>query len=104
MKRPSVPTDARLPATLVVLALLISGCSSIRARTELNPDHWQVYPGIQRDVSDLGDAFSGKLKGPAWTPAVVVPMLVGDLPFSTAFDTLALPYDIYRIEQGDAAH
>jgi uncharacterized protein YceK len=32
---------------------------------------------------------------------MVVPILVGDIPFSTVVDTGALPYDLYRIQQLD---
>lgn len=87
---------------LIILTLMTqlgTGCSSIRARTELPVADWTLYPGVKRDVSDLGDAFDGKLKGPAWIPVVVVPMLVADFPFSTVMDTCALPYDVYRGHQ-----
>ena len=94
--------DRSSPLLLAALALitgLVSGCSTVRARTEMPSDDWKVYPGIRRDVTDLEDAFAGKLKGPAWTTTMVVPILVGDMPFSTVVDTGALPYDIYRIQQ-----
>lgn len=84
---------------LIILALMAqlgTGCTSIRARTELPATDWTLYPGVKRDVSDLGDAFTGQLKGPAWIPVVVVPMLVADFPFSAVMDTCALPYDAYR--------
>lgn len=87
-----------ISAFLVLTALLGAGCTSIRTRTELPATNWTLYPGIQRDAADLGDAFEGKLKGPAWTPVMVVPILVIDLPFSALLDTVALPYDIYRVE------
>ncbi|GAB6048608.1 hypothetical protein JCM19379_24380 [Methyloparacoccus murrellii] len=88
-----------LMGALALLALLEDGCSSVRSRTELEPQDWMVYPGVRRDISDLGAAFEGKLKGPSWTPAMVVPILVADLPFSTALDTVALPYDIYQVQR-----
>jgi len=87
------------PVAVAFLILLLAGCSSVRSRTEMATDDWKVYPGVRRDLSDLDDAFAGKLKGPDWTPAVVVPILVGDIPFSTLVDTAALPYDIYRVEK-----
>lgn len=87
------------PVAVAFLILLLAGCSSVRSRTEMATDDWKVYPGVRRDFSDLDDAFAGKLKGPDWTPAVVVPILVGDIPFSTLVDTAALPYDIYRVEK-----
>jgi uncharacterized protein YceK len=84
--------------SLLLTTLLASGCTSIRTRTELPAADWKIYPGVQRDVADLGLAFEGKLKGPAWTPVMVVPILIADAPFSGALDTLALPYDLYRLE------
>ena len=84
-------------AALALLTLMHSGCTSIRARTEMPDNDWKVYPGMRRDVSDLDDAFTGKLKGQAWSPTMVVPILVADMPFSATLDTLALPYDIYRV-------
>ena len=95
--------NRRLPL-LLTLALLIlagSGCTSIRARTELPPADWTLYPGIRRDMADLGDAFEGKLKGPVWIPVVVAPMLITDLPFSAVLDTVALPFDLYRMDQAE---
>ena len=96
MKKNMTP---RLPvlAALALLTLLNSGCTSIRARTEMPDDDWAVYPGLRRDVSDLNDAFTGKLKGQAWSPVVVAPILVADMPVSVGLDTVGLPYDIYRV-------
>ena len=88
-------------AALALIAGVMTGCTSVRARTEMPPDDWKVYPGVRRDVTDLADTFDGKLKGPAWTSAMVVPILLGDMPFSTVVDTGALPYDLYRIKQLD---
>lgn len=83
----------------LLLALMAgdSGCSSIRSRVDRADADWTAYPGVATDFSDLSSAFEGNLKGPAWTPVVVVPMLLADLPISAAFDTLALPYDLTRI-------
>ncbi len=84
-------------AALALLTLMHSGCTSIRARTELPDNDWKVYPGMRRGVADLDNAFTGKLKGQTWSPAVVVPILVADMPLSATLDTVALPYDIYRV-------
>jgi uncharacterized protein YceK len=91
--------NRRLPllTTLTLITLAGSGCTSIRARTELSPADWTLYPGVRRDVSDLGDAFEGKLNGPGWSPFMVAPILIADLPFSAGLDTLALPYDVNRV-------
>ena len=97
---------SKLPLILLFLtltALLNTSCSSIRSRTERPADQWTVYPGVQRDIADLEAAFEGKFKGPAWTAAVVTPFLLADLPFSAAFDTLALPYDGYRQSENPPA-
>lgn len=85
-----------LPLLLVLMAG-DSGCSSIRSRVDRADADWIVYPGVATDFSDLVSAFEGQLKGPEWTPVVVVPMLLADLPISAAFDTIALPYDLTRI-------
>ena len=86
-----------LTLILTVLFMMNTGCSSIRARNDQREDQWTVYPGIKRDVADLGDAFGGKIKGDSWSPAVVVPILLADMPCSTAMDTVALPYDLFRM-------
>lgn len=85
-----------LPLLLLLMAGT-SGCSSIRSRVDRADADWAVYPGVATDFSDLASAFEGKLKGPEWTPVVVIPMLLADLPISAAFDTIALPYDLSRI-------
>jgi uncharacterized protein YceK len=82
---------------VVLLSFLVSGCSSIRARTETSDKDWTVYPGIQRDVKDTDELFSGKISDPAWAKGMVATMLVIDLPFSAVFDTVVAPYDLYRI-------
>ena len=89
-----------------VLLVALSGCTSLRSRVDRADADWMVYPGVATDFTDLGKAFEGKLKGPEWTPVVVVPMLLADLPISAAFDTVALPYDLTRIAlrpAGDSA-
>lgn len=73
------------------------GCSSIRARTEFSDKQWTVYPGIRQDAKDLGGIFGGKSSDPVWTRGMVTTMLFLDLPFSAVFDTVAMPYDLYRI-------
>ena len=73
------------------------GCSSIRARTETPDKEWTVYPGIQLDVNETGELFSGKRSEPDWVKGLIAVILIADLPFSTVFDTVAVPYDLYRI-------
>jgi len=82
---------------VVLMSFLISSCSSIRARTETPDKEWTVYPGIQRDVKDTGGLFSGKSSDPVWAKGMIATMLIADLPFSTVFDTVVAPYDLYRI-------
>jgi len=81
----------------ILLSFLVTGCSSIRARSETPDREWTVYPGIQRDVKDTGELFSGKSSDPGWVKGMVATMLVIDLPFSAMLDTVAAPYDLYRI-------
>jgi len=82
---------------VVLLGILISGCSSIRARTETADNRWTVYPGVQQDVKEMGEIFSGERQESAWINGLVTSMLVIDLPFSAVFDTVVAPYDLYRI-------
>lgn len=98
MKSTDMKTRKRLwLACLILITSLGSGCTSIRSRTEMPDNDWKVYPGARQDISELGDAFTGKIKGPAWSPVMVVPILIADLPCSTVMDTGALPYDLYKI-------
>ena len=89
-------------AMLTLIVVTMSGCSSIRSRTETQPEDWTVYPGVQRDGSDLLKAFEGNLKGPQWTMAFVVPFLIADTPCSVLLDTVALPYDVYLVSQNNS--
>ncbi len=90
----------------VLLSILTVGCSSIRARTDVLDDKgWTVYPGVQQDVKEIGKLARGEpLKSlnddhskPEWTKGMTAAILALDLPFSTVFDTVVAPYDLYRI-------
>lgn len=83
--------------TVVFISSHILACSSIRARTETPDKEWAVYPGIQRDVKDARGLFSGKSTDPIWAKGMVTTLLLLDLPFSAVFDTVVMPYDLYRI-------
>ena len=96
MKKP--PYSSIILITIVLSLSLLSGCSSVRSRIDTPESHWTVYPGIQRDGSDLVTTVEGKLN-PAWTGILVGPVLVLDLPFSLVLDTLALPYDLHVISE-----
>ena len=84
-------------AVAVLMGFLMSGCSSIRARTETFNKGWTVYPGIQQDVKDMGGLFSGKSSDPVWIKGVMATIYTVDLPFSAVFDTVVVPYDLYRM-------
>jgi uncharacterized protein YceK len=87
-----------LAVTLVLIATLASGCASIRARNDVLPRKgWTVYPGAQQGVKDIDAAVNGKLPYPGWMHVLLFPAFVLDLPVGAVFDTLALPYDLYRI-------
>ena len=58
------------------------GCSSMQSRTELHQDG--PYPGVR----SLGQNYPKADWGAARYPAMLI-----DFPFSTVFDTLALPLD-----------
>lgn len=84
-------------ALVVFISILMSGCSSIRARTEASDKKWTVYPGIQQDVKETGKLFSGERSEPDWVTGLIATILIFDLPFSAVFDTVVSPYDLYRI-------
>ena len=84
-------------AMVVLMSLLMIGCSSIRARTETPDKEWIVYPGIQLDVKETGELFSGKRSEADWIKGLIATILIADLPFSAVFDTVVAPYDLYRI-------
>jgi len=84
-------------ALVVFISILMSGCSSIRARTEASDKKWTVYPGIQQDVKETGKLFSGERSEPDWEKGLIATILIFDLPFSAVFDTVVVPYDLYRI-------
>jgi uncharacterized protein YceK len=83
--------------TVVFISCHILACSSIRARTETLDENWTVYPGIQRDVKDVRGVFCGKSSDPVWAKGMITTLLIIDLPFSAVFDTVVMPYDLYRI-------
>ena len=83
---------------LIVIAISMTGCSSIRSRYDTSAQDWTVYPGIQRDGTDMVGTLTGHVD-PLWTSALVGPVLLADVPFSLVTDTFALPYDLYAINQ-----
>ena len=87
---------------VVFMSFLMLGCSSIRARTKTSDKEWTVYPGIQEDVKDTGELFSGKSSEPYWIKGIMTTIYIVDLPFSTVFDTVVMPYDLYRMNIGEA--
>ena len=84
-------------AGVVFMSFLMFGCSSIRARTETPDKEWTVYPGIQRDVKETGELYSGERSEADWIKGLIATILIFDLPFSAVFDTIVAPYDLYRI-------
>ena len=82
---------------VVLLSIIMIGCSSIRARDEISNDKWTVYPGTQKSIKEMEEIFSGKRPEPGWVKGLITTILIFDLPISTAFDTVVIPYDVYRI-------
>jgi uncharacterized protein YceK len=98
-------------AAVILLSTLMLGCSSIRARTDIaeQTNKWRIYPGVRQDVNDLGRLVKGQPvradeEGvqPGWINGIVGFILAIDLPFSTVFDTIVAPYDLYRIYNPEA--
>ena len=82
---------------IFLMSFLMLSCSSIRARTETSDNKWKVYPGVRQDVKDFGGLFSDKSSDPDWIKGVMATIYTVDLPFSAVFDTVVVPYDLYRI-------
>ena len=78
-------TKLKQKMTALVLGAVLTagmGCSSMQSRTVLHQDG--PYPGVR----SLGQNYPKADWGAARYPAMLI-----DLPFSTVFDTLALPLD-----------
>ncbi len=78
-------TKLKQKMTALVLGSVLMagvGCSSMQSRTVLKQDG--PYPGVR----SLGQNYPEADWGAARYPAMLI-----DLPFSAAFDTLALPLD-----------
>ena len=73
-----------LPLVTGCAFLSVSGCSSVMSHTG---GHQGYYPGTRADVSMISSDDT------SWA---MTPLLLIDLPFSAALDTLLLPYDYYR--------
>ncbi len=89
-------TNIRQWGIIVLLAILNSGCTSIRARTEAPDKKWGVYPGVRKDVNEMSGIFNGQRPKSGWQNGMVATILTLDLPFSALFDTVAAPYDLYH--------
>ncbi|ORJ20261.1 hypothetical protein BS639_15990 [Rouxiella silvae] len=63
---------------------MASGCSSVMSHTG---EYQGYYPGAKADVRMI------KSDETSWA---MTPLLILDLPFSAALDTLMLPYDYYN--------
>ena len=85
-------------AVIILLSFLVTGCSSIRARTDASDNKWSVYPGVQLDVKETGKLFSSESTDPIWIKGIMTVIYTADLPFSTVFDTAVAPYDLYQCQ------
>ncbi len=90
-------TIQRKTPLVILLSIVLGGCSSIRARDATPATQWMVYPGVRLNVEELKEIATGQREDPLWVQALVSTLLLADLPISTVFDTLASPYDLYRI-------
>jgi len=80
------------------LSFLMLGCSSIRARTEPSYSKMTVYPGVRLDIKETEKLFSSESSDPDWLKGIATVIYGVDLPFSSVFDTLIAPYDLYQIK------
>lgn len=90
-------SDIGIWALIILMSFLMFGCSSIRARTETPDKEWTVYPGIQRDLKETDELCNSERPEPDWIKGLITAILIADMPFSTVFDTVLAPYDLYRI-------
>jgi uncharacterized protein YceK len=97
LKEKSMKLNFERWAVVVLMSVLMTGCSSIRSRTENANKEWKLYPGVRLDVKDSVGLLSGKNTDPDWIKGVMAAIYSADLPFSALFDTLVAPYDLYRI-------
>ncbi len=92
-------TRPKKPLFVLLLGIMLGGCSSIRARDTIPAAQWKIYPGVRQDLEELREIITGQRKDPLWVETLVATMLLADLPVSTVFDTLVTPYDLYRIHR-----
>ena len=81
---------------LVISLLVLSGCSTWGVRVQRNKfthPPFTVYPAVAGDFE--GFAVYHDAAG------LFYPFLVIDIPISAAFDTIFLPYDMYRVSKRD---
>jgi uncharacterized protein YceK len=90
-------------AVVILMSFLTLNCSSIRARNDISAIEWTVYPGIKKDIKETGELFSGKRSEPGWVKGLITSLLIIDLPFSAVFDTIVVPYDLYRMNASESA-
>ena len=90
--------DSRKWILIVFLSYLMLGCSSIRARSEASYSKLTIYPGVKLDVRETEKLFSSESSDPDWLKAIATVIYGVDLPFSSVFDTLIAPYDLYQIK------
>lgn len=102
----------RIPVAVICVSTLacVSGCASIYTRSRPLPqleDHGcmprYIYPGTEISAHMAGSLFT-RLDRPAECDGyeyVLGPIGLIDLPFSFVLDTIAFPYDFYRVTLGD---
>ena len=89
--------DSRKWILIVFLSFLMLGCSSLRVRSEASYSKLTIYPGVKLDVSETEKLFSSESSDPDWLKGVATIIYTVDMPFSSLFDTVIAPYDLYKI-------
>ncbi|MBT7957749.1 MAG: YceK/YidQ family lipoprotein [Akkermansiaceae bacterium] len=90
--------------TIIAISLLCSNCATLLERTTSTPNYEKPYPATKMNIEAVGTGITGPDNSHDWRCAGPFDSASGriafgisallDLPFSLAFDTLFLPFDL----------
>ncbi len=85
----------------VIAAILLSGCSSISARTGRDTQLGKPFSGVSHAIDNAVECNIMSLLAFPLTPLLLIPVSVTDIALSAASDVVMLPIDlIVNEEQG----